>query len=326
MLSALFLDIYPLKINYINFPDYGNYYTGPITLNNTLFFYQKPPSHPFIHSIDFQQQVEEEKYTNIQINQRPISTRRPIINTPTPSVNTPRPSFSFGVLPKPKPQNQQTNSRPHFDITQNKPSTEPSTRPTYSWNKKPSTEITTRPTYSWNKKPSTEVSTRPSRPWNNNPSTRPSYPWSTEVDKNTKYEEELFSIVNNTDNVEITDYHNIKTTTKITIRVNQDICGSTINDIVPLKAAQESQRGSYPWLSALFKQTTNGLTFLCAGNLITKKHVLTGNIQSDYLPMNLTMKTVLYCLLIIGVCFHSQKDMGKEHSLYLYIIFILIVF
>lgn len=40
----------------------------------------------------------------------------------------------------------------------------------------------------------------------------------------------------------------------------------------------EASRGKYPWLAALFFAEKN--VFFCGGSLISKEHILTGNVQN----------------------------------------------
>lgn len=55
-----------------------------------------------------------------------------------------------------------------------------------------------------------------------------------------------------------------------------EVCGTTALIKPLIVSGSASQRGNYPWLAAVFVQTDLGISFMCGGNLISKKHVLTG--------------------------------------------------
>lgn len=54
-----------------------------------------------------------------------------------------------------------------------------------------------------------------------------------------------------------------------------DVCGKPVVTNQLIVGGSEVPNGAYPWLSALFKVQTSGLSYICSGSLFSHKHVVT---------------------------------------------------
>lgn len=74
---------------------------------------------------------------------------------------------------------------------------------------------------------------------------------------------------------------NIKEDVEIDLRQKpeslSDICGVSVSSTPLILEGVRAMRGSYPWHTAIFTRSETGIDFTCGGNLVTNKHVLTGN-------------------------------------------------
>lgn len=74
---------------------------------------------------------------------------------------------------------------------------------------------------------------------------------------------------------------------------NQQECGVYSQSLVV--GGDRVREGEFPWLVAIFQKTVNNYQYKCAGNLISKKHVLSGKVS--ILQIQISVRSQKYFVL-----------------------------
>ncbi|KAL0818402.1 hypothetical protein ABMA28_008874 [Loxostege sticticalis] len=83
--------------------------------------------------------------------------------------------------------------------------------------------------------------------------------------------------------------------------------GNERQPVALIYGGQNYDRGNWPWLVALFRQRSTTLTFICAGTLISKKHVVT----AAHCMQQKNVKTASQDIVVkVGV--YNVKDWGDD--------------